>query len=403
MNVAAEQSKLDPRIVVALLTSSLERGGAERQVVELANALDPSIFRVVVISLSDENPLAHELHDANNRLIVLRKRRKFDLALVLRVARTLRRINASVVHSFMFDAEMVGRLAGRLARVPAVICSNRCPHLGRSKFKLWLSRATESCFDVIIANSWAGLEFERDTQGMDPARLCVVPNGVDTSRFAPRERAGSRRELGIPEDAVVFGMFAHFRGNKDPVTLLKAAVVILERNPSAYLVLVGASDGDGPLSLFGQCRAIAAEAPQVADRILFTGRRDDAARLYNMIDIKVLSTRFEGTPNVILEAMASGLPVVTTDVSDNRRIVLDGQSGFLVPPSDVDALANRMELLIRDEPLRRAMGVEGRSRAVSEFSTQALARRTAAVYFSVLRQKRGTQMPVLGTPAGSDA
>ncbi|MBK8269555.1 MAG: glycosyltransferase [Planctomycetes bacterium] len=118
------------RINVVLLTSSLERGGAERQVVELANAIDPGMFNVRVITLSTNNPLASDLRDASDRLIALPKRYTYDLPLILRTARVLSKLDAAIVHSFMFDAEIVGRLAGRLARVPAVICSNRCPLSG---------------------------------------------------------------------------------------------------------------------------------------------------------------------------------------------------------------------------------------------------------------------------------
>ncbi len=376
----------DEHIGVVLLTSSLERGGAERQVVELANGLDDSRFRVTVCSLSNENPLAADLRDTNERFVVLPKTRKFDLALIARTARLLASLKTAVVHSFMFDAEIVGRLAGRLARVPAVICSNRCPHLGRARFKRWVARFTEPCFDVMIANSWAGFEYERDHQRVDAAKLCVIPNGVDTEVFHPGEAIELRREFDIPPAAPVIGMFAHFRGNKDHATLIEAAAMVLKKHHDARFLLVGGSDGDHENSLHGKTRA-AVSRLDIADRVIFAGARSDIPELCRLIDIKVLSTHFEGTPNVVLEAMASGRPVIASNVSDNARLIIDGRTGFVVPPRDASAMADRIARLIADPALRRDMGAAGRLRAEEEYSVEALSRRTSDVYLSVLRQK----------------
>lgn len=400
---SASDVRTDARIGVVLLTSSLERGGAERQVVELANALDPQRFRVHVCSLSKVNPLASELRDVDERFIVLEKTRKYDMGLIFKTARLLARLNAAVVHSFMFDAEIVGRLAGKLARVPAVVCSNRCPHHGRSKFKQWVARFTEPCFDVMIANSWAGFEYERDHQRVDASKLCVIPNGVDTHRFQPGDAVEMRQEFGIPADAPVVGMFAHFRGNKDHGTLIEAAALTLKHHPQTRFLLIGASDGDSSDSLHSQAAAAVARH-RLTDRVIFAGARSDVAKLYRMVDIKVLSTKFEGTPNVVLEAMASGLPVIATDVSDNARLIIEGCTGHIVPPRDAETLAKRIGGLVENEALRREMGAAGRERAIEEYSVEALSRRTAEVYLSVLRQK-GRLEPRRGVlaAAGSDA
>lgn len=388
---------------VVLLTSSLERGGAERQVVELANALEPTRYHVHVVSLSIENPLASDLRDAASRLIVVPKQRKFDLQLVFKIARLLRQLRTDVVHSFMFDAEIVGRLAGRLARVPAVICSNRCPHHGRRGFKRWVSRMTEPCFDMMIANSWAGMAFERDEQRVDASKLCVVSNGIDVNRFHPGRRDDVRAALGIGTDTVAIGMFAHFRGNKDHATLIDAFAKLPRKPQPIRLILIGGADGTGPEFIQGRCRA-QVDRLGLADRVVFLGARSDVRELYHAVDIKVLSTLFEGTPNVVLEAMASGLPVVASDVSDNRRIIQDGISGFIVPPRDPAALADRLKQLIDDVDLRARLGASARQRAEREYSVSTLARRTAAVYLSVLLNKSpaGSARMLAGT-TGSEA
>jgi len=372
------------RVRVMLLTSSLERGGAERQVVELANNLDKRLFDVTVCSLSPDVPLAEHLHDAAQRLLIVPKQRKYDLGLVRRVARLMRHRRIDVVHSFMFDAEMVGRLAGRVARVPAVICSNRCPHLSRSKFKLRLARWTRSCFDLMVANSHAGLEFERDRQHVPEGKLCVIPNGVDTHRFRPGRADHLRKECQLGCDDIVVGMVAHFRSNKDHATLVRAAARLVEDHPQARFVLLGKPDGDS--GYYAQAQALASQLG-IEDYMRFAGNRENVADWYRCFDIKVLSTRFEGTPNVVLEAMASGLPVVASDVCDNSRIIAHGKNGYLVRPADVGALADTLSNLLDDAALRYRIGQAARDHVQAQYSTEALARRTGDAYMQVLRSK----------------
>ncbi len=375
----------DDPIGVMLLVSSLERGGAERQVVELANGLDPSRFRVHVCSLSDNNPLAPDLR-CPERFRVVRKRHKYDILLIARVAKLLRRLGVSVVHSFLFDAEMVGRLAGRWAGVPAVICSNRCPHLSRSGFKLWLSRLTSDCFDLMIANSWTGQDFEHSKQGVELSRVCVVPNGVDIKKFHPRDASAPREALGIAPDTKVVGMFAHFRSNKNHLMFLEAAARVCEQRDDVVFLCIGRFDDDGPDSRYAAARRVVHQRG-IADRVKFLGERRDVVDLYNICDVKVLASVFEGTANVLLEAMACGTPVVATDAGDNARVVEEGKTGYIVAPDDWEGLADRVLQLVSDDVLRKRFGRNARDRSVSEFSVEALVRRTGEVYLRVIKQK----------------
>ncbi|MBK8269554.1 MAG: glycosyltransferase, partial [Planctomycetes bacterium] len=139
----------------------------------------------------------------------------------------------------------------------------------------------------MIANSWAGLAYERDEQRVDSAKLCVIPNGIDIERFKPGRADGIRKEFNIPQDATVVGMFAHFRGNKDHATLIDAARKVLSNHRHVYFLLVGGFDGTEPNTLHGQCRA-AVNRYGMGDRVIFAGHRSDMAQLYRAIDIKVL-------------------------------------------------------------------------------------------------------------------
>lgn len=375
----------DQRVGVMLLASSLERGGAERQIVALANSIDPAQFRVHVCSLSHDNPLAADLV-APERFHVIAKQWKYDAFLILRVARLLKRLRIDVIHSFLFDAEIIGRLSGRLTGTPAVVCSNRCPHLGRAKFKLWLARVTSGCFDMMVANSWAGREFEVTQQGIDEAKLFVIPNGVDTDRFRPKDASLRRAALKISQNAKVVGMFAHFRGNKNHAMFLEAAARVSRSCQDTVFLCVGKQDGESSDTLYGAAKRLV-EKHGINDRVLFLGERSDVSELYNVCDVKVLVSNFEGTANVLLEAMACGLPTVATDVGDNARIVVDGETGFVVDVNDVDTLCDRLKRLLTEDTLRQSMGYAGRARVEKAFSIPAMAHKTCNLYLQILHSK----------------
>ncbi|MBL8878186.1 MAG: glycosyltransferase [Phycisphaerales bacterium] len=372
------------RTPILLLVSSLERGGAERQVIHLANGLDRGRFDVHVCSLSNNNPLAESLR-SDVTLHILQKRGKYDASLIFRAARLMRNMRAAIVHSFLFDAEIVGRLAGRWARVPAIICSNRCPHLTHGRFKLWVKRITAGCFDAMVANSWAGREFEC-AQGLSKNRVIVIPNGVDVEAFQPRDALGTRRELGVGPETPLIGMVAHFRGNKNHAMLIRAAAQVVSRHPDARFALAGRPDDPRPDSLYNDARRLVAQR-QLGDRVQFLGERSDVAALYNAFDINVLASKFEGTANVLLEAMACGAATIATDVGDNARVLIDNETGYVIANDDANALADRLLRLIEDSELRRRFGAAGRARAVGEFSIAAMVRKSAEVYLGVLQAK----------------
>ena len=176
----------------------------------------------------------------------------------------------------------------------------------------------------------------RDRYGADPARIEVVPNAVDTDRFRPVDRLEARRRLGLPEDATILSFTGYFIERKGALRVLEA----MNRVEGLYGVFLG----DGP------------EIP-VGDRVLHAGRvnHEDVAVWLSASDFFVLPTLAEGSPNAVIEAMACGLPVVSSDIASLRETV-DEECALLVEPTDIDALANALARLTRDESLRIRMG-----------------------------------------------
>jgi glycosyltransferase involved in cell wall biosynthesis len=380
-----------------LLVSSLEHGGAERQVVELARALDRARFDPLVCSLSDDVPLARELPDPD-ALLVVRKRWRFDAATVPRLAARMRERRVDLVHAFLFDAEMAGRLAARLAGVPVVVSSERNSDYRRPALHTAALRLTRGWVTALVANSEAGRRFSLRTTGLPASAVRVIHNGVDLARFAPGDPAAARASLALDAAGPVIGMVASFKPQKNHPLLLEVARRVLAREPRATFVCAGeplrAQAGAAPLRAgTGAHRGVAAYHAQVARtieedglaaRVRLLGRVAEVERVYRACDLTVLTSRHEGTPNVVLESLACGVPVVVTDVADNRAIVPDGVAGYVVAPDDAEAMAERVRQLLADPDRRRAMGEAGRRHVEANFSVAAMARRTEALYAELL-------------------
>jgi len=372
--------------VVVLVISNLEYGGAQRQVVELVNNTDPARCDLHVCSLSDYVPLAAHLRERQHRLHVVQKYFKYDISVVPRLARLLRELRAHVVQGYLFDAQIASRLAAWLAGTPVVVDSERNTDYYLKRRQLLAYRLTRGLVDGVIANSRAGVAFNRRMLGHDPAQYRVIHNGVDHERFCPTDASAARAALGIADDEGVVGMFGSFKAQKNHPLLLAAAVRVLARVPRTRFVFVGDELYAGMRDSTEYQRFIRALVDElgIRERCLFLGNRADVESLYCACDLTVLPSLFEGTPNVVLESMACGVPVVCTDVSDNAMIVPDGRVGYIVPLGDESALADRILELLQNESLRRRMGRAAREWVMREFSTATLARKTVDVYEDLL-------------------
>lgn len=374
-----------------LVISSLDYGGAERQVLAIAERLDRGRFDPRICSLAPHLALA-EAQGCEVPVHVVAKRSRLDVTVVFRLARLLRRHRVELVHAFLFDAELASSLAARLAGVSAVLCSERgadyhVPWRHRIAFRLtrWLSSG-------LVANSVAGKRFSMRLRGLPDRSVHVVYNGVDIERFAPRPAAELRRSLGIGPDDHVVGMVATFRPQKNHPLFFQMAARILARHPDSWFVCVGSPfrGGQQDSDTYHREMLELVDRLGIGSRCLLLGARRDVAELYNVFDVAVLtSSKLEGTPNALLEAMASGVPVVATDIADNAIHVPDGEVGFIVPTGDAVALSDRVERLLLNAERRRLMGAAARRHAQENYSVLAMAERMAAVYESAVGRGLG--------------
>lgn len=298
-----------------------------------------------------------------------------QLSRFLQVRRLVRDRRPDVVHAYFFWPVLYGRMlrAGGAIRRLVENREDEGFNWGPHEYA-WL-RLTRRIPDAVVCVSEAVRRVAERREGLDAARTTVIRNGIEEPGEVPEDAvAALRRELGFPEGAPVVGMVANLnRSVKGVDRFLGAVPAILEQVPEARFVVVGGGDDEEGL------RETARRAG-LADRVSFPGYREDVATFYALMDVSVLTSRSEGLSITLLESMGHGLPVVATRVGGNPEVVVDGETGILVPSDDLGIFADRVAELLRDPGKRAEMGRAGRERVRQDFTLEAAARSYLTIY-----------------------
>jgi glycosyltransferase involved in cell wall biosynthesis len=356
---------------------SVEIGGAERVVLDLARVQRAEGHAVAVVTLSNpDGALAGEFRRAVTTLESVPKRaRGTDITLPLRLARWFRAHGTQVVHTHNELPLIYGAPGGKLAR--AVVVHSKHGIVPVSRRAHWLRRTAASAADLFVAVSAATADTARANRECAPGKLRVVINGTDLSRFpAPHgARAAIRRELGIPAQARVLITIGRLVKEKNHALLVRAVGPLLRDDRRLILV------GDGPLR--DELRARLKELEN-GHYVHLTGARQDVPSLLAGADAFVLSSDSEGLPIGLLEAWAAGLPVVSTAVGGIPAAVRSDETGLLVPPGDEGALTTALlRVFDGDEALGR-MAERGRAHVLDTYSAEHM----AEAYFSLYEECR---------------
>lgn len=363
---------------IVFLIRSLDIGGAQRQLVELAAGLHHSEWQVKVLTFYGGGGLEADLRERGVPVVVLNKRGRWDLVVFsFRLLRTLRRERPDVLHTYMGTANLLSVLVKpwvpKLRTVWGVRASNMdlnsYDRLARLVFLVSCRLARFA--DLIICNSVAGRDFHA-ANGYPAARMMVIPNGIDTARFRPDSiaRGEVRRDWGITDDQVLIGLIGRLDPKKDHPTFLRAAARFRGRRNIQFVCI-----GDGPESYRNTLKGVASELG-LDNSLTWVGTRTDMPRVYNALDLAVSSSSWgEGFPNVVAEAMATRVPCVVTDVGDSSFVV--GQDGWVCRPQDPADLARAIDSAISSRRDLTATGVRARRRVRTEFSPQQLVAATA--------------------------
>lgn len=369
-----------PRIRVTLCTTELSVGGAEQALVELATGLDGMRFEVQVVSLKSrpDAPRARLVRRLEEVDIGTHFLESTSLAsgprTLWRLYQSLRRWPTDVLQTFLFHANVLGPVAAKLAGVPHVVSGIRVAEQSR-KWRWHLEAATSRLVDRHVCVSRAVANFAQDTIGLPQQKLLVIPNGVDHHRFTSVP-AADLRAMGIAKGRRVIVSVGRLDRQKGTDRLLEVAPRLLKQLPQHDLLLVG----NGP-----EYRRIesAAKRKDIPHRVHLVGWQDDVPGILAASELLLLPSRWEGMPNVVLEAMASGLPVVAMEVEGIDDLLGDASRDQVVPQGDTDAFTERVISLLHTPEKMALLGTRNRARVVEQFRWQRSVEQYAALYESL--------------------
>jgi glycosyltransferase involved in cell wall biosynthesis len=370
-------------IKVVHVITDLSPGGAELLLSRILAAMDAARFENEVISLTDLGSLGKGIRATGIRVRALGMRRSVPNPFpTIRLARWIRESKAQVIQTWMYHANLMGGLAARLAGGVPVVWGIHQADLDprwNKRLTLWTAkccgRLAARLARCVVFVSEASLQLHAQ-YGYAASRMEVIPNGFDLHQFRPdpSARLSLRRELGIPEDALVIGMASRFHPQKDHHNFIWAAARLKATTPDVHFVLCGRGITRNQKQLV-ECISEAG----IQSQCHLLGDRRDTSRLFAAMDIATSSSASEAFPLAVGEAMACGTPCAVTDVGDSALIV--GETGKVVAPRHPAALAEAWrELIAAGAETRRALGRAARRRIEQHFDLSAIVERYQAIY-----------------------
>jgi sugar transferase (PEP-CTERM/EpsH1 system associated) len=374
----------------------MDVGGLENGLVQLINRLPADRFRHAIICMTDYTDFIKRIQRDDVPVCALHKKAGKDPHVYLRLWRLLRDLRPDITHSRNL-ATLEAALVAALAAVPYRIHGEHGRdvhdlHLRNAKYR-WMRRLLRPFVHRFVTLSGELSDYLVSQVRVPEAKVCQIYNGVDSERFTPSPsgRAPLPPPGFAPPGTCVIGTVGRLARVKDQLNLARAFLDLLRQVPEARRRLRLVMVGEG--SLLGQIKSLLS-AGQAEDLAWLPGNRDDVPQLLRGLDVFVLPSLAEGMSNGILEAMATGLPVVATRVGGNPELVSDGESGFLVPPGDSRALAEAIGRYVREPELAREHGAAARRRVETEFSVAQMVDRYAALYAAVTHGgRRGNEPP----------
>ncbi|RLB06065.1 MAG: hypothetical protein DRG83_01175 [Deltaproteobacteria bacterium] len=384
--------KIKKRKIRVLKIIEPTSGGAAKTAFDILENIDTEIFDVSFIysTIRSEKRYLDLLPLLRERGITLKEVRMegrinpvSDLKAFLEIFLYVKRNRFDIVHAHSSKAGFLGRIAAKLSSsgIVTIYTPNAMAIYRHYIYKI-LERIATFATDVIVAVSDSEAKDILKNKIIKSEKIRVIYNGIDiNSMIARRDPERVMKELGIPDKAIVIGSVGRLSRQKDPLTFLEAAQIVLKKYPDSRFIWVG----DGELRKDVE---LSIAKMGMEDNVIVTGWRQDVPDLIAAMDIYVTSSIYESFGYSTCEAMAMRKPVVATDVPGTRDAVINGETGFLVPPGDSESLANSIIRLIEDENLRHLMGMRARERVKKYFTIDRMVKSTEELYITLWASKK---------------
>lgn len=364
---------------VAYVIGELDKGGAEYQLYELLRGLDRARFRPAVFVLAAHGYWAGPIRELGIGVTEIAGTRSADLSRLQRLRGALRAARPHVLHTVLWSANSYGRLAAIGLGIPVVITAER-NLIARPPWQIRVERLLDRWTTCYLLNSGAIADGLVGRQGLPAGKMRVVHNGIDLARVPPFSlgRVAARAALGFDPTRRLVAQVGRLAPQKDYPTFLEAARQVAAAARDVDFLIVGVGGLQSELEA-------TARRLGLGERVRFLGLRHDVPALLGGVDVLALTSRWEGLPNVVIEAMATGAVAVATDVGGCRDLVVPGETGFLLPPGQPADVARAIRDVLESPPLAERLARAARQRVEAEFTVAAMVGKTTAVYEACLR------------------
>lgn len=367
---------------ILYIINNLKQGGAQKNLLEVIGYLDKEKFEpwlaILEKGYEDKCNIVSAVTLGINRIYDFN-----GIKGLFKLIKLMRREKFHIVHSYLFNENIIGSIAGKIAKTPVIITSRRDTGIFlQKKFYYFLMyRLTNLLVDKIICVSKAVKKAILAKEKVNFQKIEVIYNGIDIKKFQVSiDKSQIKSQLGIKEDELVIGIIANFNWVKGHKNFLEAAKAVLKEVPNTKFLFIG----DGILK--NNLQSIA-DSLQIADRIIFTGVRNDIPELLSIIDVSINASLSEGMSNAILQSMAAGIPVVATAVDGNLETVIDGVTGMLVPPKSSKDMAEAIIKILKNKELAKEMGSNAKRIVKEKFTLKIMTKNMERLYKSLLEPK----------------
>jgi len=368
------------KIKIIYLITGLKTGGTEIILYKLLKRLDKEKFEPLVISITPIGEIGEKIKKEGFKVLSLNSKFKFDPLIIFRLISILKKEKPKILHTFLFHANFLGEIIGKICKVPIIISSIRSEKFG-GKLREKLLKYTKVFSDIIVAVSHKVAEEMIRKKIVSKDKVKVIYNGVDLKEFSFQNkdaRKKIREELGINEKQPLLISVGRLVKAKGYPFLIKAMYQLKEKYSDLILIILG--EGEDRKKIEDQIKNLKLE-----NNVILLGNKNNVADYLSTADVFVLSSLWEGMPNALLEAMACGLPVVATKVSGIPEIILNEETGLLTEPQNPSDLTKKIDYLLSlPEKKRKEIGEKARNKIKENFSLDKMVRKYENLYENLL-------------------
>jgi len=365
------------------LITGLNTGGAELALARLLEVMNQQDFESCVVSMISLGPVGNQIQSKGFAVFSLdMPPGRASFAGFVKLTRIIRNFQPQILQTWMYHADLLGLIAGKMLRIPAIAWNIRGSESNFMSSKRMSKIVANICAilsgwpQAVIVNSRAGLS-AHENLGYSPRKWCFIPNGIDTIRFSPDPSAGKslRTQWNIPENVDIIGMVARIDPQKGYHDFLQAASLVNDKKINVFFVCVGGGAPEFVSELKKQATKLGIE-----DKVLWTGPLFDMPAVYNTFSLCVSASAYgEGFPNVVAEAMSCGIPCVVTKTGDSPDLIAD--AGLVVAPRDPEAMADAIcQILDASDQERKRLGTLARRRIIENFSLDKMVQQYTNLY-----------------------